>query len=202
MRGSGASLSMLLLAFGLGGSFDAARAQAYPNRNITLVVPFPPGGSTSIVGRVVADKMSQLLGQSIIVDNRGGAGGTVGAKTVAKSEPDGYTLMVGYTGTLAIAPSLYRSAGYDPRKDFVPIGMIGSAPSSLVVHPSFPAKTVAEAIAYAKANPGKVNFGSAGIGTVGHITGEYFARGRNPDCSHPLQGIGACRQRPPGRTYS
>jgi tripartite-type tricarboxylate transporter receptor subunit TctC len=149
------------------GAFDRAEAQNFPNRTITLVIPFAPGGSTSIVGRVIADKMSQLLGQSIVVDNRAGAGGTVGTKYVAKSDPDGYTILLGYTGTLAIGPSLYKNVGYDPRKDFAPIGMIGNAPSALVVHPSFPAKTVAELIAYAKANPGKVNFGSAGVGSVG-----------------------------------
>jgi tripartite-type tricarboxylate transporter receptor subunit TctC len=191
MRGWSASLAIALLALGICGNVDIARAQTYPNRTITLVVPFPPGGSTSIVGRLIADKMSQLLGQSIVVDNRGGAGGTVGTKAVTKSEPDGYTLLLGYTGTLAIGPSLYRNVGYDPRKDFAPIGMIGSAPSSLVAHPSFPAKTVAELIAYAKANPGKVNFGSAGVGTVGHITGEYFAHAAGIQIVHiPYKGTG------------
>ena len=191
MRGVSALLAILPLALGLCGSFNASRAQTYPNRTITLIVPFPPGGSTSIVGRVVADKMSQLLGQSIVVDNRGGAGGTVGTKAVAKSEPDGYTLLAGYTGTLAIGPSLYRNAGYDPRRDFEPIGSIGCAPSSLVVHPSFPVKSVAELIAYAKANPGKVNFGSAGVGTVGHITGEYFAHAAGIQIVHiPYKGTG------------
>ena len=191
MRGIRTLLAVLVLALALCGTFDVVRAQTYPNRTITMVVPFPPGGSTSIVGRVVADKMSELLGASIVVDNRGGAGGTVGSKSVARSDPDGYTLMVGYTGTLAIAPSLYRNAGYDPRKDFVAVGMIGSAPSSLVVHPSFQVKTVAELIAYAKANPGKINFGSAGIGTVGHITGEYFARATGIKIVHiPYKGTG------------
>jgi tripartite-type tricarboxylate transporter receptor subunit TctC len=185
------ALFSLLLAFAVSGSVNAACGQSYPSRTITLVVPFPPGGSTSIVGRVVADKMSQLLGQSIVVDNRGGAGGTVGTKAVAKSEPDGYTLLAGYTGTLAIAPSLYRNAGYDPRKDFEPIGSIGCAPSSLVVHPSFAVKSVAELIAYAKANPGKINFGSAGVGTVGHITGEYFAHATGISIVHiPYKGTG------------
>ena len=176
MRSWAASLGILALVSGFCGSLDSVPAQTYPSRTITLIIPFPPGGSTSIVGRVIADKMSQLLGQSIVVDNRGGAGGTVGTKAASKSDPDGYTLLLGYTGTLAIGPSLYRNVGYDPRKDFAPIGMIGHAPTSLVVHPSFPAKTVAELITYAKANPGKINFGSAGVGTVGHITGEYFAR--------------------------
>src|SRR3982074_1145087 len=154
---------------------DAAHAQNYPTRAITLVIPFAPGGSTSIVGRGIADKMSEVLGGKVVVDNRPGAGGTVGTKAVAKSDPDGYTLVLGYTGTLAIGPSLYKNVGYDTRKDFAPIGLIGNAPNSLVVHPSFPAKSVAELIAYAKTNPGKVNFGSAGAGTPSHIPPETFS---------------------------
>jgi tripartite-type tricarboxylate transporter receptor subunit TctC len=178
-------------ALGAAGGSSDGRAQTFPNRPITLVIPFVPGGSTSIVGRVIADKMSQLLGESIVVDNRPGAGGTVGTKVVAKSNPDGYTILLGYTGTLAIEPSLYKNAGYDPRKDFAPIGMIGHAPNSLVVHPAFPAKTVAELIAYAKANPGKVNFGSAGVGTVSHIAGEYFAQVAGIKLVHiPYKGTG------------
>jgi tripartite-type tricarboxylate transporter receptor subunit TctC len=184
-----AAAAFLALGLGLAGVSEGAKAQSFPNRTITLVIPFTPGGSTSIVGRVIADKMSQSLGESIVVDNRPGAGGTVGTKLVAKSEPDGYTLLLGYTGTLAIGPSLYKNAGYDPRKDFAPIGMIGHAPNSLVVHPSFPAKTVTELIAYAKAHPGKVNFGSAGVGTVSHITGEYFARAAGITLVHiPYKG--------------
>src|SRR5262245_13934271 len=140
------------IVIGLFAGINGAAAQSYPNRAITLVIPFAPGGSTSIVGRGVADKMSELLGEKVVVDNRPGAGGTVGTKAVAKSDPDGYTLVLGYTGTLAIGPSLYKNPGYDPRKDFAPIGMIGNAPNSLVVNPSFPAKTVAELIDYAKAN--------------------------------------------------
>jgi tripartite-type tricarboxylate transporter receptor subunit TctC len=179
------------VVFALSGVSTDAEAQTFPNRPITLVIPFAPGGSTSIVGRVIADKMSQLLGEGIVVDNRPGAGGTVGSKMVAKSEPDGYTILLGYTGTLAIGPSLYKNVGYDPRKDFAPIGMIGNAPSALVVHPSFPAKSIAELIAYAKANPGKVNFGSAGTGSVNHITGEYFARSAGITLVHiPYKGTG------------
>src|SRR3954454_16997075 len=178
-------------ALALSGSLLPAQAQTYPNRAITLVIPFAPGGSTSIVGRGIADKMSELLGEKVVVDNRPGAGGTVGTKAVARSEPDGYTLVLGYTGTLAIGPSLYKNAGYDPRKDFAPIGLIGNAPNSLVVHPSFPAKTIAELIAYAKANPGAVNFGSAGAGTVSHITGEYFAASAGIKLVHiPYKGTG------------
>jgi tripartite-type tricarboxylate transporter receptor subunit TctC len=178
-------------ALALSGPLGLAQAQTYPNRAITLVIPFAPGGSTTIVGRVIADKMSETLGEKIVVDNRPGAGGTVGTKAVAKSQPDGYTLVLGYTGTLGIGPSLYKNVGYDPRKDFAPIGLIGNAPNSLVVHPSFPAKTIAELIAYAKANPGKVNFGSAGAGTVSHITGEYFAASAGIKLVHiPYKGTG------------
>src|ERR1700737_512272 len=173
MRFGKTLLCIALLA--LHAASGGAHAQTYPSRPITLVIPFAPGGSTSIVGRGIADKMSETLGEKIVVDNRPGAGGTVGTKAVAKSEPDGYTLVLGYTGTLAIGPSLYKNVGYDPRKDFAPIGMIGNAPNSLVVNPSFPAKTVAELIAYAKANPGKAIFGAAGAATASHITVEYFA---------------------------
>jgi tripartite-type tricarboxylate transporter receptor subunit TctC len=184
-------LCIALVAFGVCCGISDAQAQSYPNHIITLVIPFAPGGSTSIVGRVIADKMSQLLGESIVVDNRPGAGGTVGTKAVAKSDPDGYTILLGYTGTLAIGPSLYKNVGYDPRKDFAPIGMIGNAPSALAVHPSFPAKSVSELIAYAEANPGKVNFGSAGVGSVNHITGEYFARAAGITLVHiPYKGTG------------
>ncbi|WP_375411698.1 Bug family tripartite tricarboxylate transporter substrate binding protein [uncultured Bradyrhizobium sp.] len=178
-------------AFVLLSAPESSHAQGYPNRAITLVIPFAPGGSTSIVGRGIADRMSELLGEKMVVDNRPGAGGTVGTRAVARSEPDGYTLVLGYTGTLAIGPSLYKNAGYDPRKDFAPIGLIGNAPNSLVVHPSFPAATIAELIAYAKANPGKVNFGSAGAGTVSHITGEYFAASAGIKLVHiPYKGTG------------
>ena len=185
------SRMLLCAAAVLGLSASLAHAQNFPNRPITLVIPFAPGGSTSIVGRGVADKMGELLGEKVVVDNRPGAGGTVGTKAVAKSDPDGYTLLLGYTGTLAIGPSLYKNVGYDPRKDFAPIGLIGNAPNSLVVNPSFSAKTVAELIAYAKANPGKVNFGSAGAGTASHITGEYFARAAGITLMHiPYKGTG------------
>jgi len=168
-----------------------ASAQDYPSRPITVVVPFPPGGSTNLVMRIVADKLGELLGQQMVIDNRGGAGGTVGTRSVAKSAPDGYTIGLGYTGPLAIAPTLYDNLGFDPRKDFAPIGRIGTAPNSLVVHPSFPAKSIAELIAYGKANPGKINFGSAGVGTVSHLAGEYFATRAGIKLIHiPYKGTG------------
>ena len=122
------------------------------------------------------------------MDNRGGAGGTIGTRAVARSAPDGYTIVLGYTGTLAIGPSLYANVGYDPRKDFAAIGRIGTAPNTLVVHPSFNVKSVAELVAHAKANPGKINYGSAGVGTVSHVCGEYFAyRRRHQRRACPLQ---------------
>jgi len=168
-----------------------AAAQNYPTRPITLVVPFPPGGSTTIVARIVTDRMADAIGQQFVVDNRGGAGGTLGTRQVAKSTPDGYTLALGYTGTLAIAPSLFPNVGYDVRTDFAPLGRIGVAPSTVVVHPSFPVHSLAELIAYAKANPGKVNYGSAGIGTVGHVAGEYFAIETGIKLTHiPYKGTG------------
>jgi len=168
-----------------------AAADDYPDRPITLVVPFPPGGSTTIVARSVADKLSEALGQQIVVDNRGGAGGTIGTRAVAHSTPDGYTILLGYTGTLAIGPTLYANAGYDPRKDFEPIGLIGNAPNSLVVNPSFNVHSVKELIDYAKANPGKVNYGSAGVGTVSHVAGVYFANAAGIEITHiPYKGTG------------
>ena len=133
----------------------------------------------------------RALGQQIVIDNRAGAGGTVGTKRAGEADPDGYTIGLGYTGTLAIGPNLYSNVGYDPRKDFAPIGRIATAPNTLVVHPSFPAKSVQEFIAYAKANPGKVNYGSAGIGTVSHVCGEYFATATGIKLVHiPYKGTG------------
>jgi tripartite-type tricarboxylate transporter receptor subunit TctC len=185
------SLRHALTALALIAGLGTAAAQDYPSRPITLVVPFPPGGSTTIVARIVSDKMSEVLGQSIVVDNRSGAGGTVASRAVSKAAGDGYTILLGYTGTLAIGPTLYGNVGYDPRKDFEPIGRIGTAPNTLVVHPSMPVHSVAELIDYAKANPGKLNYGSAGVGTVSHVCGEYFASTAGIQLTHvPYKGTG------------
>jgi len=181
----------LALLFCVAPFVQAAPAQSYPDRPIRVISPNPAGGSNDTIVRIVAAKMSTMLDTPIVVDNRGGAGGTVGTRAVAKSAPDGYTLLLGYTGTLAIGPTLYKNAGYDPRKDFAPVGMIGHAPNSLVVHPTTPAKSVQELIAYAKANPGKVNYGSAGVGTVSHVSGEYFANAAGVKLVHiPYKGTG------------
>ena len=167
-----------------------APAQDYPTRPIILVVPFPAGGGNDALARVVAEKMSKTLGQQVVVENRAGAGGTIGTRAVAKAAPDGYTILLSYTGTLAINPSLYPNAGYDPRKDFAPIGLIAYLPSVLVVHPSLPVKTTAELIAHAKANRGKINYAFV-PSTVGHITTELFARSAGIELtSIPYKGNG------------
>ena len=151
-----------------------ASAQAYPTRPVTLVIPFPPGGGNDALGRLVADKMSKSIGQQIVVDNRGGAGGTIATRAVARSAPDGYTILLAYTGTIAVNPSLYANPGYDPRRDFAPIGLIAGLSSVLVVHPSLPVHSLAELIAFAKAQPGRIDYAFV-PGTVGHITTELFA---------------------------
>lgn len=153
----------------------SVHAQPYPARPITLVVPFPPGGGNDALARLVAERMSKTLGQHVVVENRGGAGGTVATRAIAKSPADGYTILLTYTGTLAINPSLYPNAGYDPRKDFVPIGSIATLVSVLVTHPSLPVRSTADLITFAKANPGKINYAFV-PGTVGHISTEMFAR--------------------------
>jgi len=186
----------LMAAAGFAAGVTATMAQPaahadYPNRPITFIIPFPPGGSTTIVVRSISDKLSEVLGQQIVIDNRAGAGGTVGTRALARSEPDGYTIGLGYSGTLAIGPHIYSNVGYDPRKDFAPIGRVGTAPNTLVVHPSFDVKSVKELVAYAKANPGKVNYGSAGVGTVSHVCGEYFGTASDIKLTHiPYKGTG------------
>ena len=191
IRGAGRFLSVAFAFIVLCGPFDLARADDYPTRPITLIVPFPPGGSTTVMARNVADKMSAALGQPVVVENRGGAGGTIGTRSVAKATPDGYTILLSYTATMAIAPSMNVNAGYDPRKDFVPIGMIGFAPNVLVVHPSLPVRSIAELIAYAKAAPAPVQYGSPGVGTVNHLAGEYLASETGVKLQHvPYKGNG------------
>jgi len=163
------------LAFAFALPADAG-AQAYPSRPITLVIPLPPGGTNSIMARAVADKLSELLGQQVIVENRASGGsGTVGTRQVAKSAPDGYTLLLGYTSNLATAPSMYRDIGYDPRKDFAPVGLIAAASGLLLVHPSVTAKNVSELIAMMKSSPEPYQVGQPGTGTVNHLASELFA---------------------------
>jgi tripartite-type tricarboxylate transporter receptor subunit TctC len=152
-----------------------AFAQGYPTRPITLIVPYAAGGGNDVMARIVADKMGAALGQPIVVENRGGAGGSIATRAVAHAAADGYTLGLGGTGTLAIDPSLYPNVGYDPRKDFAPIGLIATSALVVLVHPSVPAKTIPELIALAKKEPGKLAFASAGVGSGIHLGAELFA---------------------------
>ena len=153
---------------------SGAKAVDYPTRPITLVVPYPPGGGVDAMARVVAQKLSEAFKQQVVVENRGGGGGTIGTRAVARAAPDGYTLLLGHTGTISINPSLYVNLGMDPRKDFAPIGLVASMPVVLLANPAFPAKTVADFIALAKKEPGKLNIGSSAVGTGGYMCAELF----------------------------
>src|SRR6266508_4190255 len=168
-----------------------AVAQDYPTRTITVIVPYPPGGGVDAMARVVAEKLSAALGQQVVVDNRAGGSGLVGTRAFIKSPPDGYTLFLGHTGSIAINPSLYANAGFDPRKDVAPIGLMASMPVALLAHPSFPAKTVGEVIALAKRDPGKLNIGTSAVGTGGYLSAELFKAAANLDVTIvPYKGTG------------
>jgi tripartite-type tricarboxylate transporter receptor subunit TctC len=161
------------VAFGVVAPFATGQS-TYPTKPVRLVVPFPAGGTTDIIARATAQKLSEAWGQQVIVDNRPGAGGNVGSELVAKSAPDGYTLLMGTVGTHAINPSLYAKMPYDHVKDFAPVILVAGVPNVLVVNPELPVKSVPELIAYAKASPGKLNFASSGNGTSIHLSGELF----------------------------
>jgi tripartite-type tricarboxylate transporter receptor subunit TctC len=152
----------------------SAAAQAYPAKPIRLMVPFPPGGSTDIVARIVAQKLSAQLGQPLVIENRGGAGGTLGTAVTAKAAPDGYSLLVGSTSTHVVAPSVYAKLEYDPIKDFAPISLMAVTPYLLVVNPSVPAKTVKELVDLMKSKPGQLNYASAGVGSTTHLAMEML----------------------------
>jgi tripartite-type tricarboxylate transporter receptor subunit TctC len=180
-----------LLAFGVAGASSAiAQAPSYPDRVVKLISPFAPGGGTDILGRFIAQKFSTVWKNNMIVENRPGAGGNVGAQAVAKSDPDGYTLLMA-VNSHAINAHVYRKVPFDLVRDFAPVGMVATSPFVLVVHPSVPVKTVGELIAYAKANPGKLNYGSAGVATAPHLAGELFNLMAGTDMRHvPYQGSG------------
>src|SRR5512132_4012774 len=149
-------------------------AQDYPTRTITVIVPYPPGGGVDAMARVVAEKLSAAVGQQVVVDNRAGGSGLVGTRAFIKSPPDGHTLFLGHTGSISINPSLYANAGFDPRKDFAPIGLIASMPVALLAHPSFPAKTIGDVVAIAKKEGAKFNIGTSAVGTGGYLSAELF----------------------------
>ena len=151
-----------------------AHAEDYPTRVISLVVPYPPGGGVDAMARVIAERLSSALGQQVVVDNRAGGSGLVGTRIFVKSPPDGYTLVLGHTGSIAINPSLYANAGFDPRRDFAPIGLIASMPVALLAHPSFPAKTIGEAVAIARKDGATFNIGTSAVGTGSYLSAELF----------------------------
>jgi tripartite-type tricarboxylate transporter receptor subunit TctC len=166
-----------------------ARAQPLAGKQIRVVVPFPAGGPTDIVARPFSQMLGEALKATMVVDNRGGAGGSIGADVVAKSAPDGQTLLVGTVGTHAINSALYARLPYDAVKDFTPLALIALAPVAVVVHPSQPVKTIADLVELARKNPGKLNYGSAGVGTPGHLTAEIFRAASGIDIQHvPYKG--------------
>jgi tripartite-type tricarboxylate transporter receptor subunit TctC len=168
-----------------------ASAQTYPSKPIRIVAPFPPGGSVDILARIIGAELQKSWGQNVLIDNRPGAGGNIGSDNIAKSAPDGYSLLIGSNGTHAINPALYAKMPYDAIRDFSPITLVASSPNIFTTHPSLPAKNVKEFIALAKANPGKVTYGSGGIGTSQHLSVELFRSQANISLIHvPYKGAG------------
>jgi tripartite-type tricarboxylate transporter receptor subunit TctC len=166
-----------------------AHAQSYPAKPVRLIVPFAPGGGSDIIARMLAPHVAALIGQQVVIDNRPGAGTIIGAEIAAKAPPDGYTLFLGITGTMAINPSIYRKLPYDPVRDFAAVGLIGTGPNVLVVHPSLPARSIKELIAIAKSHPGGLSYASAGTGGAPHLAGELFKSMSGIDMVHiPYKG--------------
>jgi tripartite-type tricarboxylate transporter receptor subunit TctC len=182
---------LILLAFAV----PARAASDYPTRPVTLVVAFTPGGASDVLARILGRKLEQILGQPFVIDNRPGAGGNVAAEFVAHAAPDGYTLLAGNNAILATNAALYKKINFDPETDFAPIGLIGSQANILVVNPAVPARSMAELIALAKANPGKLNFASSGHGLAAHLAGELFKTEAKIDIVHvPYKGAAPALQ--------
>jgi tripartite-type tricarboxylate transporter receptor subunit TctC len=189
LKAMGTALAGLLALLALLGATVAAGAADYPDRPVTVVVGFPPGGASDILARIITNKLSSLLGQPFIVDNRPGAGGNVAGDVVAHAAPDGYTLLLGNNAILATNVSLYSKIGFDPIRDFAPISLVGTQANVLVVNLDVPAKSLGELIALAKANPGKLNFASSGYGLAAHLAGELFKAQAGIDIVHvPYKG--------------
>jgi tripartite-type tricarboxylate transporter receptor subunit TctC len=168
-----------------------ARAEDYPTRMISLVVPYPPGGGVDAMARVAAEKLAAALGQQVVVDNRAGGSGLVGTRAFIKTAPDGYSLFLGHTGSIAINPNLYANAGFDPRKDFQPIGLMASMPVALLANPAVPAKTIGEIIALIRKDAGKMNIGTSAVGTGGYLAAELFKAQAGLDATIiPYKGTG------------
>jgi tripartite-type tricarboxylate transporter receptor subunit TctC len=184
-------LASLLAAVVFLSSAPAFAQPAFPSRPITLIVPFPPGGSTDVIARVIAEGLRGVLGQPVIVENRGGAGGSTGTTAIAKAAPDGYTIGMGTGSTLAINPAVYRSLPYDVLADLAPVSNMAAVPNIMSVHPALKANDMAELIALARAQPGKLAYASAGNGTVAHLLGEQFKLATGTDLLHvPYRGVG------------
>jgi len=166
--------STFLMALATLATAPAWADPSYPNKPIRIIVPFTPGGSPDVLARTIGQKISESTGVPVVVENVAGAGGTVGADRASKAAPDGYTLLMGHVGTLAVAPAVYPNLPYDPIKSFMPVAWVAKVPNVLAVHPSVPANNVAELVKYLKANPGKVNYGSGGNGSAAHLAMEYF----------------------------
>ncbi len=185
---SALALACLLLVAASGAAQTGA-SRSYPERPIRVIVPFTAGGGADLIARTVGQKLSEQLGQQLVADNRVGADGNIATEIGAHAAPDGYTLLLGYVGNLAIGPALKRKLPFDPVRDFAPITQLAAAPNILVVHPSVPAKNFPEFIAYVKANPKKVNFSSATVGSPGHLTGEFLNRAAGIEMTHiPYKG--------------
>jgi tripartite-type tricarboxylate transporter receptor subunit TctC len=192
MNGIRCIVALALLAVSAGGALAQRADPKYPNRPLRYIVAFGPGGASDIVARIVAPALSEQLGQQVVVDNRPGASGTIGADIAAHAEPDGYTLFACNIASLAVSPALYRHLPYDPVRDFAPIGLIASNPNALSVNPSVPAKTIAEFIALAKSQPGKLNYASAGVGTSPQLSMELFKMQAQINVVHiPYKTFGA-----------
>ena len=184
-------MKRIVLAIAAGLLAGAAQAQSYPTKPIRLLVPFAPGGSSSIVARAVAVEMEKGLGQPIIIDNRPGGGGNVAMQEAARAEPDGYTLIIGHIGTLAVNPFMFDKLPFDTNADFAPVSLLAKVPSIFVVHADVPAKDLREFIALAKSQPGRLYYGSAGNGSAGHLAMEYLKLVSGIDIVHvPYKGTG------------
>jgi tripartite-type tricarboxylate transporter receptor subunit TctC len=184
-------LRALVISMSLAAGTAAAQAQAWPTKTVRVIVPFAPGGTADTLGRLVSQKLSESLKQTFVVENRAGAGGLVGSDLVSKAAPDGYTLVISGVASHAIAPTLSKKLSFDPVKDFTHIALFGGPPSVLAVHPSVPAKTFKEFVAYAKSQPGKLTYGSPGNGTQGHLVAENMKQVLGIDMVHvPYKGAG------------
>jgi tripartite-type tricarboxylate transporter receptor subunit TctC len=179
----------LLMASAAAVHAQAPAAEGYPNRTVTIVVPFPAGGGTDLGARLLAQKLAQKWGQGVVIDNRGGAAGLVGAEMVSKAKPDGHTLLIGNVGTQSINPSLYKKMPYDPERAFAPVSLVAELPFAMMVSPGLPAKNVKEFVALAKATPGKITLASSGSGGSPHLTGEIFSAAAGVRMTHvPYKG--------------